>query len=189
MDPVGFDCFMRPKKRQLFAFKDPKLAGLMKIKGLNDSGALPLTILPMAGIYLKGEVSEGSIWLGCADDLGRRFELEDDPKPEESYYADNVYHALVQYLPCFESVRPANSWAGQYDINGFDKSPVVESGPGFIYAGATSGSGIMKADAIGRIVDAAYEEEEYAELFGGRKFRVSDLGIKKRNIEKENLVI
>jgi glycine/D-amino acid oxidase-like deaminating enzyme len=180
---------MRPKKRQLFAFKDPKLNRLMSIKGLNDSEALPLTILPKAGIYIKGEVSEGSIWLGCADDLGRKFQVEDDPQPEESYYKENIYHALVQYLPCFDSVYPSSMWAGQYDINSFDKTPVVEVGSGFIYVGASSGSGIMKADALGRIVDAAYEEEVYANLFGDRMFRVSDLGISHRNIEKETLVI
>jgi len=189
LDPIGLDCHMRPKKRQLFAFKDIKLGGLMNVKGLNDSGALPLTILPKAGIYLKGELTEGSIWVGCADELGRKYEVEDDPQPENSYYTDNIYHALVQYFPCFESVRPANSWAGQYDINSFDKTPVIETAPGFIYVGASSGSGIMKSDALGRIVDAAYEEEEYAYLFGERKFRVRDIGIKNRNIEKETLVI
>jgi FAD-dependent oxidoreductase domain-containing protein 1 len=189
LDPVGFDCFMRPKKRQLFAFKDSKHTGLMNVQGLNDSGVLPLTILPKAGIYLKGAISEGSLWLGCADDLGRKFQVEEDPQPEMSYYKENIYHALVQYLPCFDSLHPSNMWAGQYDINSFDKTPVVEAGPGFIYVGASSGSGIMKADALGRIVDAAYEEEVYANLFGDRMFRVSDIGISHRNIEKESLVI
>jgi FAD-dependent oxidoreductase domain-containing protein 1 len=189
LDPVGFDCLMRPKKRQLFAFKDPKLQRLIKTKEFNDENALPLTVLPKAGIYLKTEVSEGSLWLGCADELGRKFELEDDPQSEDEYYTNNIYHALVQYLPCFEDVRPTNAWAGQYDINSFDETPVVVPGPGIIYVGASSGSGIMKSDALGRIVDTVYEEDEYATLYGGRGFRVSDLGIKKRRVERETLII
>jgi hypothetical protein len=38
-------------------------------------------------------------------------------------------------------------------------------------------------------VDAVYEEEPEAELYGGRRFRVSDIGVKNRRIEKESLVI
>ncbi len=189
LDPIGFDSFMRPKKRQLFAFKDPKLSGLLKVKGLNDYGVMPLTILPKAGVLFKTEVTEGSIWLGCADNLGRRFGLEEDPQPEEEYYTNNVYHVLVNYFPCFEDVRPTNMWAGQYAINSFDETPVVTRAPGMIYVGAASGSGIMKADALGRIVDALHAGEEEAELYGGRSFRVSDIGIEERRVEREHFVI
>ena len=189
LSSVGLDSFTRAKKRQLFAFKDPKLSGLINIRGLNSDNALPLTILPKAGIHLRTEVSEKSIWLGCADGLGRGFGLEDDPKPEEDYYGNNIYHALVRYFPCFSDVRPVNSWAGQYDINSLDETPVVYSGEGFIYIGASSGSGIMKSDALGRIAAANYYGEEEAELYGGRRFRVADLGVKGRHVEHEAFVL
>jgi glycine/D-amino acid oxidase-like deaminating enzyme len=189
LDPIGFDCLMRPKKRQIFAFKDQKLSRLLNTKDFNDDNKLPVTILPTAGILLKGEVSEESIWLACADNLGRKFELEDDPKPEDDYYSNNIYHALVQYLPCFEDVRPANAWAGQYAINGFDQTPIVEASPGLIYVGAASGSGIMKSDALGRVVDAVNEDKEYATLYGGRGFKCSDLSVGKRRVERETLVV
>jgi len=55
--------------------------------------------------------------------------------------------------------------------------------------GGASGSGIMKADAIGRIAEALYSDEEHALLYGDRKFKVSDLGIKSRHVEPEKLVI
>jgi FAD-dependent oxidoreductase domain-containing protein 1 len=189
LDPLGLDSFMRPKKRQLFAFKDPRLEGLLKVEGLNEHGTLPLTILPKSSILLKPELSEGSIWLGCADDLGRAYGLEDDPQAEEDYYTNNIYHALVKYFPCFEDVRPVNMWAGQYAINSFDGIPVVAPEPELIYVGAASGSGIMKADALGRIVAALYKGEEEAELYGGRSFKVSDIGIHHRSVERENLII
>ena len=167
LDPIGFNSLMRPKKRQLFVFKDPKLKGLLEVKELNEFGALPLTLLPEAGVFLRGELTEGSIWLGCSDDLGRGFGLEDDPQPEENFYINNIYHILVKYFPCFEDIRPVNMWAGQYAINSYDETPVVAPAPGMIYVGAASGSGIMKCDALGRIVAALHAGEEEAELFGG----------------------
>jgi len=160
LDPIGFDAVMRPKNRQIFVFKDPKLQGLLDVKGLNDYGTLPLTHMPKAGIYLKAELTEGSIWLGCAEDIGRKFRLEDDPKPEEDLYTNNVYHALVKYLPCFEDVRPVNMWAGQRAINSFDLIPVVAPAPGMIYVGAATGNGILKCDALGRIVAALYSNSD-----------------------------
>ena len=189
LTPAGFDPFMRPKKRQLFVFKDPMLSGLFNVKGLNDEGILPLTILPKSGVYLKGELSEGSVWLGCADDVGRQYSFEEDPSPEEDYYNNNIYHILAKYFPCFTNIRPVNMWAGQYSINSLDMTPVVSSSPGMIYVGAASGSGIMKSDALGRIVAASYAERESVELFGGRSFPVADLGISTRNVEKETFVI
>ncbi len=189
LDPIGLDSYMRPKKRQLFAFKDPKVEPVMKTTGLNKEGALPLTILPTAKILLKSELTEGSIWLGCADWIPRKFELEDDPQAEEDYYTNNVYHALVMYFPDFEDVRPMNSWAGQYAINSFDESPVIYEEAGLLYVGAGSGSGIMKADALGRIAASLYYSEEESELYGGRKFKVSDLGVHHRKIEPEKFVI
>jgi len=189
LDPIGLDSYMRPKKRQLFAFKDPKVEGIMKTRGLNYEDALPLTILPTARILLKSELTEGSIWLGCADWIPRKFQLEEDPQAEEDYYTNNIYHALVMYFPAFEDVRPMNSWAGQYAINSLDESPVIYKESGLIYVGAGSGSGIMKGDALGRITSALYYGDDKAELYGGVFFKVSDLGIHHRNVETEKFVI
>ena len=189
MDPVGLDCLQRPKKRQLFAFKDPKLDPIMITKGLNHENALPLVILPTAGILLKAELSEGSIWLGCADDIPRKFELEEDPQAEDDYYTNNIYHALVMYFGEFEDIRPMNSWAGQYAINSFDETPVIYGEKGFLYVGCGSGSAIMKGDAIGRVADALCAGETEAELHGGRKLTVAKLGIKNRAVEHEEFVI
>jgi glycine/D-amino acid oxidase-like deaminating enzyme len=189
LDPIGIDSFMKPKKRQIFAFKDPKLKRLLKVEGFNEFDILPLTILPKSSILFRPELSEKSLWLACADNLGRAFGLEDDPQPEEDYYTNNVYHVLVKYFPCFQDVRPINMWAGQYAINSRDESPVVSPFPGMIYVGAASGSGIMKCDSLGRITAAIYNEEDEAELYGGHKFKVANLGIHSRNVEKEQFII
>jgi len=185
LDPIGFDSMTRPKKRCMFVFNDPRLERLLHTKGFNDEGILPFTQLPDVGVYIKADVSEGSIWVGVTEDLGRGYGLEDDPQPELETYTDNAYHALVKYLPCFEGVRPVNMWAGQRAVNRFDKIPVVEGMPGLIYVGAATGNGIMKCDSLGRIVAAHYAGEEEAELYGDRRVRVSDISVKARRVEKE----
>jgi glycine/D-amino acid oxidase-like deaminating enzyme len=183
--PLGFDPLMRPKSRIIFVFNDPRLKRLRQTRGFSDVGSLPFTQIPGIRSYLKADPSEGTLWLGCADDLGRKYGLEDDPQPERGLYEDDMYHALVRYLPCFEGVRPVNSWAGQRAVNTHDKTPVVAPGPGMIYVGAASGYGITKSDALGRAVAAVYMEEEEAELYGGRRLKVGDIGIENRNVGKE----
>lgn len=187
--PLGFDPIMRPKSRVIYVFNDPRLKRLRLTPGFSDVGSLPFTQIPGIRVYLKADPSEGTLWLGCADDLGRRYGLEDDPQPERRLYEDNIYHALVKYLPCFEGVRPVNSWAGQRAVNTLDKTPVVAPGPGLIYVGSASGYGITKSDALGRVVAAVYGGEEEAELYGGRRLRVSDIGIGGRNVGKETFKV
>ena len=58
-----------------------------------------------------------------------------------------------------------------------------------IVVGGASGSGVMKADSMGRIAAALYNGEEYAILYGDKKFKVSDLGLKNRRVEREKLII
>lgn len=189
LNPVGLDSFMSPKKRQIFVFKDQRLKDLFSVKGFNREDAIPFTILPKGGIYLKPELSEGSLWIGCADNLGRAFLFEDDPQPEISYYTGNLYYIVSRYLPCFNDLQPVNMWAGSYALNSIDKVPYVYEEGGMIYIGADSGSGIMKCDAVGRIAAALYSDEKEAHLYGGSRFRVSDLSVNNRNIEKETMVI
>jgi glycine/D-amino acid oxidase-like deaminating enzyme len=189
LDPIGFDALMRPKKRVMFVFKDERLQRFFDVKGFSDYNTIPLTHIPSARVYLKPDISEGSIWLACADSFGRQYGLEDDPEPESDLYSNNVYHALVRYLPCFKDVRPVNMWAGQRAVNGYDMMPVVAPAPGMIYVGAATGNGILKCDALGRIVAARYSDEEEAGLYDGRRFKVSDIGIDSRNIERETFKV
>ncbi len=43
----------------------------------------------------------------------------------------------------------------------------------------------MKCDALGRLVAARVSGEEYAELYGGSRVKVSDFGLEERNVERE----
>jgi glycine/D-amino acid oxidase-like deaminating enzyme len=182
LDAIGVQSYMRPKKRNLYVFDHRNLARLINAQGFNEYGKLPVVQLPDAKVYMKADLREGNLWLAETGDLGREYRLEDDPQPDERVYTENAYYSVVKYFPCFRDVRPVNMWAGQRSINGVDKQPVVVPTPGMIYVGAATGNGILKSDALGRTVAALHNGEPEAELFDGRTLRVSDLGIKDRNV-------
>jgi glycine/D-amino acid oxidase-like deaminating enzyme len=182
LDAIGVDSYMRPKKRNLYVFDHQNLKRLINSQGFNEYGKLPMVQLPDAKVYMKADLQEGNIWLAETGDLGREYRLEDDPQPDERVYTENAYYSVVKYFPCFRDVRPVNMWAGQRSINSVDKQPVVVPTPGMIYVGAATGNGILKSDALGRTVAALHNGEPEAVLFDGRTLRVSDLGIKDRNV-------
>jgi len=191
LDAVGIECFIKPKKRQVFAVeaKKPELKKLLYTQGFNSVGCMPFTILPKPRILIRPFPAEGVFWLSYADDFPRAFMLEEDPQPEKGFYEYGIYQVLVKYFPQFRDCRPHTAFAGVYEINTLDGHPVIFEENDLIVVGGASGSGIMKADAIGRIAAALYDGEEYAVLYGGRKFKISDLGIKDRRVEREKLQI
>ena len=191
LDSVGIECFIKPKKRQVFAVeaKNPLLKQLLFTQGFNSVSCIPFTILPKPRVLIRPFPTEGVFWLSYADDFPRAFKLEEDPQPEKNFYQYGIYQVLVKYFPQFRDCRPYSSFAGLYEINTLDGHPVIFEEKDLIVVGGASGSGIMKADAIGRIAAALYNGEEYALLYGGRKFRVCDLSIKKRCVEPEKLQI
>ena len=187
LDPIGIDGYSKPKKRQLFQLECPELEELLSVKDFNEHGILPFTILPKSEVYIKPDETAKRFWAGCADDLGRPFSL--DVTPEKSFYEFNIRPILTKYFPQFENARIANKLAGLYACNTIDGNPYVFEKYGLIVISGCSGSGIMKADAIGRIVDAVYRKKEGAKLYGSAMFRVSDLSPEKRNVENEEFVI
>jgi glycine/D-amino acid oxidase-like deaminating enzyme len=191
LDTVGIECYIKPKKRQLFCVeaKTSQLRELMFTKGFNDLGCLPFTILPIPRVYIRPFPDEGVFWLGYADEFPRAFKLEEEPKPEKDYYTYGIYQVLVKYFEQFKDCHPSSAFAGLYQINTLDGHPVIFEENGLIIVGGASGSGIMKADAIGRIAASIYREEEQATLYEHGSFNVSDLGLGQRQVETEYLVI
>lgn len=193
LDQVGIDSHIKTKKRQIFEVGGPEVASLLKTKGFNESGLLPVTILPKAGIFVRpvreGAGKKAGFWIGAADNLGRPFAFEENPQPEMEYFTRSIRPVLSKYLPQFEGVEPGGMWAGEYDINTFDANPCIFEESGLMVMAGTSGSGIMKADAVGRIASALFDGRSHAELYGGRKIRVSRLGVRKREVDKEGFVL
>jgi len=191
LDPIGIECFIKARKRQVFSVKanTEVLKKLLFTREFTNAGCLPFTILPKPSAYIRPAPEENALWLAYADEFPRAFKIEDNPEPEENFYRYGLYQVLVKYFPQFTDCQPFSAFAGLYEINTIDGQPLIFEENGLMVVGGASGSGIMKADAIGRIAAALYKDEEYALLFGDRKFKVSDLGLKKRNVEPEKLVI
>ena len=191
LDPLGIECFIKAKKRQIFSVKaktDP-LRKLLFSKEFTDAGCLPFTIVPKPSAYIRPAPEEDALWLAYADEFPRAFKIEDDPQPEEDYYKFGLYQVLAKYFTQLTGCQPFSAFAGLYEINTLDGQPLIFEEDNVMVVGGASGSGILKADAIGRIAAALYNDEEYALLYGDKKFEVSDLGLKNRNIEPERLVI
>ncbi|MDH5390464.1 MAG: FAD-binding oxidoreductase [Candidatus Bathyarchaeota archaeon] len=191
LDPIGIECFIKAKKRQIFSVKanTGALRKLLFTKEFTNAGCLPFTILPKPSAYIRPAPEEDAFWLAYADEFPRAFKIEDNPEPEENFYKYGLYQVLVKYFPQFTGCQPFSAFAGLYEINSIDGQPLIFEENGLIVVGGASGSGILKADAIGRIAEALYGGEAYALLYGDRKFKVSDLGLKNRSVEPEKLVI
>jgi glycine/D-amino acid oxidase-like deaminating enzyme len=190
LDEIGVDSYSRPKKRQVFVVKaDGERARVLRARGLNRYGIAPMTILPK-GVYMRPEPGEGTFWVGVSDNLGRPYKLEEPPHPEEDFYTLSILPVLSLYFPQFQDAYPQAAWAGHYDIS-FDSQPIVYEpyDSDLIVAAGTSGSGIMKADAIGRVAASLALGMEEAELYGGEAIPVKWLGIEGRLLEEEKLVI
>jgi FAD-dependent oxidoreductase domain-containing protein 1 len=199
LDPIGIDGHVKAKKRQLFtvsAKNNTSLQSLMYNRNFNELGVLPYVILPKSGCYLKAVEESNEFWLGCEDDFNRPYfnvpeETLDDLKAEPNYYEKSLYPILRKYFPQFENLTPNHMWAGYYSMNTLDSMPFVFAQNGIIIAGGGSGSGIMKGDAMGRLVEAMYSrgEDAEAELYGNRKYPIDRLGFKRRRAEREEWVI
>lgn len=189
LDRLGIDSHVRAKKRQVFALKGTGVNNLLFSKGFNDQGILPMMLIPPWLVYLKPNSFERTFWVGVSDHVGRPFTLVDDPAAEEEFYTYNIHPIVSNYFPCLKDVGPYNMWAGNYDMNTTDGSPYVFEDSGLIVANGTSGSGISKADAMGRVVAAVQAKKDIATLYGSKHFRVSKLGIETREVEPEEFVV
>ena len=195
LEPIGIECHMKAKKRQLFSVRAVGgLQELLHTKGFNTLGLLPLVILPKSGVHFRPVSDEGDFWVGCEDDFNREFidvpehDLE-KYQAESGYFQMGVYPILKSYFPAFDNAKVRAMWAGLYAYNTIDSTPFVFRKNNLIVVGGDSGSGIMKGDSLGRIVDALYREEDEAILYGDVPYGTSKLGFDRREVEREEWVI
>ena len=195
-DKLGKGSLLSPKKRQWFYVEGEKLAPLFDLPAFgNEDGTLPFTILPQ-GIYMKPS-REGGFYLAFADDIGREISL--DTTPERDYLVDCIHPFVKGYFPAFGSATLKAMDAGSYCYDEVYRTPVVDwIHGGIMLVSGASGSGIMKADAIGRVAARRYElgcaghgrSRSDIELPGGVAINTEDLTIRGRSrIEPEQLVI
>jgi glycine/D-amino acid oxidase-like deaminating enzyme len=189
--PIGVDSFSRPKKRQIFVLKadSPEKKRMLFAKGFNKYGVSPMLIFPN-GAYMRPSPEESSYWTGYSDELGRPFHLEEDPVAEPEFYLYGIHPLISIYAPAFEGSNPSNSWAGHYDIS-FDGMPVVFEAfeSDLIVSAGTSGSGILKGDALGLVTAALATGKDEVEFIDGEVLKIKWLGLEERLHEKELLII
>ncbi len=197
LGPVGIDGHVGAKKRQLFSVStkgSPPLGRLLHTKGFNDLGLPPLVVLPKAGVHFRPAAEEGDFWIGCEDEVNRPLinvperSLE-GYEAERSFYERSVSPVLSAYFPQFKSAAVKAMWAGLYSYNTLDYLPFVFRQGNLIAVGGDSGSGIMKGDSLGRIVDAVYREADEVSLYGGVQYDPSRIGFERRRVEREGWVI
>lgn len=184
---AGLEVPLVPRKRQLFSIPAPEgpLARLLATPGFNDHNLLPFTILP-GEAYLRP--APASFILGFANP-DQAPGLEEPPRAEDDFYQNRIRPQVAQYFPVFQGLAPTRSWAGHYDEHLPDRTPFVERLAGGLVVGGSSGSGVMKADSLGRIVAARFAGRDYVELGDGGQFRVADLGLQHRAVPREEFVI
>ena len=181
----GVACGVLPKKRQLFGLwlRNPRDFAPKWTDGMK----MPAIILPAGGIYIKPVLKRKMLIVGCADDLGQPYGMN-DPEPDVHFFYQAIQPALDHYFPGL-NLRLKQKWSGFYAYHWPDKNPVVETVKNLTWCSGTSGSGIMKADALGRITAGKLLGEESVELADGSKFRVSDLSLRERKVETEKFII
>ncbi|HUI24147.1 MAG TPA: FAD-binding oxidoreductase [Nitrososphaerales archaeon] len=195
-EPIGMDGHVKAKKRQLFSIgaKGEKLERLFHTGGFNGLGLLPLIVLPKAGVRFEPVSEEGAFWAACEDEVNRPFinlpkhDLE-EYRAKRGYFEKDIYPILKSYFPEFTDCQIRDMWAGLFAYNAFDYLPFVFRESNLIAVGGDSGSGMMKADSLGRIVDAVYREEGETQLYGEVPYHPSKLSFENRDVEREDWVV
>ncbi|MEM0134743.1 MAG: FAD-binding oxidoreductase [Thermoplasmatales archaeon] len=189
LNPLGIDSFTQPKKVQVFQIQSEGIMKMLKMRVTGEEDIFPFTILPGPAIDLRPDPKSKTFWVSYSEGIGRGFSLDENPTAEFDYYSNNLYTVLREYVPSFSDSRVLSSWAGYYSMNNMDGTYVLEKNLNLSVINGSSGSGIMKADAAGRLASALYAGKETAKLYGGQEIRVADLGISNRRVDQETLII
>ncbi len=184
---AGLQAPVVPRKRQLFSIsaKEGPLHQLLHTQGFSTHNLLPFTILP-GDAYLRPATAAFILGFANPDQPPG---LEDQPEAERDFFEQRIRPQVEEYFPAFQGAVPEYAWAGHYADHPADSHPIVDRVGGAIIVGGDSGSGIMKADSLGRIVAGLYFYQDRVELGDGRPFGVADLGLENRQVAPEELVI
>jgi glycine/D-amino acid oxidase-like deaminating enzyme len=182
---IGIFTGVLPKKRQLFGIKvdDP-----YSVAGDLDLEKVPAMILPAGGTYVKPILHRNLMILGLAESIGQPYDIS-DPSFDLEYFEKAIGPVISHYFPGLVEYELKMKWAGYYAYHWPDKNPVVEREENIFWTSGTSGSGIMKADGIGRITASKVLGRETAEMYDSSIIRVSDLSLRNRNVGMERFVI
>jgi len=209
LDPLGFATDCSPRLQILYAVSGPAVDDLLRwqppvhpIDTDRGRSRFPFVILP-TGITLKPLFPQRHLWVGLMDDIAHPIGTREDPARDgrldfnmaemgdRAAFATDVLPALSPYFPQFDTSRVhlENSWGGYYSFS-IEGAPVLtEESYGVIFVGGDSGSGVMKADSLGRLVAARYDDQKEARLHDGESYRLDRLSLSRRTVEEERIIL
>ncbi len=209
LDPLGYATACSPRRQILFAVSGPVIDQLLAwqppVQPIDRPGGrtrFPFVILP-SGITLKPIFPQRHLWVGFCDTVAHPIGTLEDPGRDgrldynmaalgdRDAYVTDVLPALSPYFPGFDTsgVRLENSWGGYYNFSPEGAPVLTEETFGVIFVGGDSGSGVMKADSLGRLVAARYEGRRDTTLFSGETYRLDRLSLAHRSVAEEKLIL
>jgi len=209
LHPLGFATACSPRSQLLFSVSGPAVEELLEweppvdpVDTAQGKTRCPFLILP-TGATLKPIFRQRQMWVGCVDTVAHPIGTREDPGKDgrldynmaemgdRGAFATDVLPAVTPYLPRFETslARLENSWGGYYNFSPDGLPVLVEEPYGVIFVGGDSGSGIMKADSLGRLVAAKYSGRSEARLFSGDSYRLDRLSLDRRAVQDEKIIL
>ena len=209
LHPLGVATACSPRSQILFSVSGPGVEELLDWEPPVDPidtdegrARFPFLILP-TGATLKPIFRQRQMWVGCMDSVARPIGTREDPGRDgrldynmaelgdREAFGTDVLPAVTPYLPKFETtgVRLENSWGGYYNFSPDGLPVLLEESYGVIFVGGDSGSGVMKADSLGRLVAAKYQGNPEARLFTGDAYRLDRLLFDHRVVQEEKIIL
>jgi len=209
LHPLGVATACSPRVQLLFSVSGPVIEELLRwtppvrpVDTDHGRARFPFVILP-TGAVLKPIFPQRQIWVGYADTVAHPIGTREDPgrdgrldfnmvwMGERDAFATDALPLVTPYFPKFETtgVRLENAWGGYYNFSPEGLPVLTEEPYGVIFVGGDSGSAIMKADSIGRLVAAMYDGKSQAQLFGGESYRLERLSLARRAVEEEKIIL
>jgi FAD-dependent oxidoreductase domain-containing protein 1 len=209
LDPLGVATACSPRSQMLFSISGSAVEELLDwappvdaVDAPKGKARFPFLILP-TGATLKPIFRQHQMWVERVDTVAHSIGTREDPgrdgrldynmaeMGDRDAFATDVLPAITPYLPRFETsaVRLENSWGGYYNFSPDGLPVLLEESYGVIFVGGDSGSGIMKADALGRLVAAKYEGKPEARLFTGEAYRPERLSLTHRVVQEEKIIL
>nr|XP_028564007.1 FAD-dependent oxidoreductase domain-containing protein 1 isoform X1 [Podarcis muralis] len=156
---LGIRLPVEPKKRYVYVWHCPDGPGL----------ECPL-LIDTTGAYFRREGVGGNYLGGLSPTEEEEPDIQ-DLEVDHEFFQDKVWPKLAHRVPNFQSLKVKSSWAGYYDYNIFDQSPVIGVHPlveNLYFATGFSGHGLQQSPAVGQAL---------AELIIDGKFKAIDLSI------------
>ncbi len=209
LHPLGIATACSPRTQLLFSVSGREVDELLRwtppveaIDAPAGRARLPFLILP-TGATLKPIFAEQRIWIGRVDRVAHPIGTREDPSTDGTLdyradrlgdrdaFATDVLPSVSPYLPKFDTagLRLESSWGGYYHFSPEGLPVLLEEPSGVIFVGGDTGSGVMKADALGRLVAALFDGARSAALFQGDDYRLDRLSLTHRAVEEERIIL